>query len=67
VPHEEALARKGESQDLLWKFNIPSVERLKVLKLLDEHNINAFSLFGSEDSLMETVALRELHFREREL
>jgi hypothetical protein len=65
APHEEALACADESQDLLWKFNIPSVERLKVLKLLDEHNINAFSLFGSEDSLMETVALRELHFRER--
>jgi hypothetical protein len=51
-------------QDVLWKFNIPATERMKVLKLLDEHNLNAFSLLGSEESLMETLALRELSFRE---
>jgi hypothetical protein len=51
-------------QDVLWKFNIPSTERLKVLRLLnDDYNINAFSLFGSEESLMETMALRELDLR----
>ncbi len=60
--HEEAIAEGDDSQDLLWKFTIPSTERLKVLKLLDEHNINAFSLFGSEESLMETIKLRELYF-----
>jgi hypothetical protein len=53
-------------QDLLWKFNIPTSERLKVLKFLDAHNLNAFSLFGSEESLMETMALRELEFREKD-
>jgi hypothetical protein len=42
------------------KINIPSTERHKVLKILDEHNLNAFSLFGSEESLMETLAMREL-------
>jgi hypothetical protein len=44
----------------LQKLNIPSTERQKVLKVLDEHNLNAFSLFGSEESLMETLAQREL-------
>jgi len=29
-----------------------------------EHNVNAFSLFGSEDSLMETMALRAFAFGE---
>ncbi len=61
--HEEAIAEGGDSQDLLWKFTIPSHERIQVLKLLDEHNINSFSLFGSEESLMETIKLRELYFR----
>jgi hypothetical protein len=27
---------------------------------LDEHNLNAYSLFGSEESLMEMMAPREL-------
>jgi hypothetical protein len=63
APHQDAFARNSESQDLLWKFNIPAAERLKVLKVLDDVNINAFSLFGSEEGLMETMALREFHFR----
>jgi hypothetical protein len=66
APHEKAFARCDSNQDVLWKFNIPSSERLKVLKLLDSYNINALSLFGSGESLMETMALRELHFRERD-
>ncbi len=66
-PHEGAFARNDPNQDLLWKFNIPATEGLKVLKMLDSYNLNAFSLFGSEESLMETMALRELHFREKEL
>ncbi len=39
---------------------MPSSERRKVLCLLDRYNLNAFSLLGSEESLMESVALREL-------
>lgn len=42
-----------------WKFTIPVTERMRVLAVLDEHNLNAFSLFGSEESLMETLAARE--------
>lgn len=67
APHEDAFAREDPDQDLLWKFNIPTTERFKVLEMLDDYNLNAFSLFGSEESLMETMALRELHFRERNL
>ncbi len=58
--HEDVFARGDANTDVLQKFNIPVTERLKVLKLLDEYNLNAFSLFGSEESLMETMALREL-------
>jgi hypothetical protein len=58
--HEKVFARTRRSQDFLWKFNIPSTERDRVLGLLDTHNLNAFSLFGSEESLMETLALRKL-------
>jgi hypothetical protein len=62
--HEDVF--KGDSeQDVLWKFNIPSKERLKVLRVLDRFNLNAFSLFGSEESLMDTVALRFFHLNRR--
>ena len=44
----------------LTKITIPSSERVKVLRLLDEHDLNSFSLFGSEESLMEKIALRTL-------
>jgi FRG domain len=64
--HEDAFVRNDEDQDWLYKFTIPSTERGKVLKNLDRYNINAYSLFGSEESLMETLALREIFFRERE-
>jgi len=47
----------------LRKFNIPGSERLKVLRELDEYNLNAHSLFGSEESLMETLALKTFELK----
>ena len=38
TPHESAFAAGEASQDLLWKFTIPSNERRKVLTYLDSHN-----------------------------
>jgi hypothetical protein len=32
---------------------------VKVLRELDEYNVNSFSLFGSEESLMDTLATQE--------
>jgi hypothetical protein len=46
----------------MWKFTIPAVERVKVLGMLDRFNLNAFSLFGTDESLAESVANRELIF-----
>jgi hypothetical protein len=61
--HEDVFARGASDQDILWKVNIPATERLKVLQQLDGYNLNALSLFGSEESLMETMAMRELYFK----
>ena len=65
--HERAFEdrRPGEEYPVnssIHKFNIPGSERKRVLKMLDEYNLNAFSLFASEESLMETLALRHLYF-----
>jgi len=62
--YEEAFYAHSLNQDRFWKFNIPSSERTKVLTLFDKYNLNALSLFESEESLMETLASREFQ-RER--
>ncbi len=49
-------------QGMCWKFTIPVTERPKVLKLLYDYNLSAFSLFDSQDSLMDTLAVREFLF-----
>lgn len=60
VSHEEIFAEPTTMQDQLWKFTLPATERCKVLKLLDTYNLNEFSLFQSEESLLKTIAVREL-------
>lgn len=47
------------SQDFLFKYDIPSSERIEVLRRLDEYNLNAFSLFDTEETLLETMWFRE--------
>jgi FRG domain len=58
-PHERVSDQGRSHQDVLHKIDIASVERIKVLRVLDDYNLNAFSLFHSEESLMETMWLRE--------
>jgi len=62
--HQLVFDRVRPGQDFLWRFDLPSEERIKVLRLLDEYNLNAFSLFDSEEALLETMWLREQAFRE---
>jgi hypothetical protein len=63
--HEDVFDQGSEDQDLLWKFNLPVSERTTVLQSLDLYNLNGYSLFGSEESLMETIAHREILFRNK--
>ncbi len=65
--HEKTFALKMVNQDILYKFNIPSTERSKVLKKLEEYNINSFALFGTEESLMSTMAMREIYLGKQNL
>jgi hypothetical protein len=60
--HQNVFQISGAEQDFLWKLSVPASERGKVLSSLDRYNLNAFSLFGSEESLMETLANRLLDF-----
>ena len=56
--HSSVFDKSEETQDRLWKFTVPSTEASAVLDRLDEYNINAFSLFQSEESLMASLARR---------
>ncbi|WP_025249560.1 FRG domain-containing protein [Pandoraea pnomenusa] len=63
-PHESAIG-KAAGQDVLIKFDIPASERKTALEMLDKFNLNAWSLMGSEEGLMETMAMRQFDFSER--
>jgi hypothetical protein len=53
--HQKVFDNPHPKQDFLGKFDIPSTERGKVMSLLDQYNLNAHSLFESEESLLETL------------
>ena len=60
-PHDSVFEVFGNRrrQDYVWKFVFPSTERTAILKSLDQYNLNAFSLFDSQETLLETMWLRE--------
>ena len=58
--HSSVFAQGIAGQDRLLRLTAPASESIKVLKQLDAYNINAFSLFQSEEALMDTVAARVL-------
>jgi hypothetical protein len=61
--HEEAVGQGESGQDLITKYVLPKSERANVLERLDLMNVNAYSLFGHEESLMEMLAYREMERR----
>jgi hypothetical protein len=63
-PHEEGIRDGVGLKGKFIKITIPATERLTALKHLDSMNINPFSLFGTEDSLVRTIARRELEFKD---
>lgn len=61
VGHEEVFKVRDAGQDVLFKFLIPSFERMKILSMLNsDFNINPFSLFHSTDSLVKTIGLERI-------
>lgn len=63
--HEDAFRNDNSlvDQGTLTKYMLPFGERAKVLKQLHRMNVTAFSLFGSEESLMETLAYEEIEVK----
>ena len=59
--HHEVFDRKEKDQDVLLKVTLKSGMKDEALRELDRYNLNAYSLFGSQEALMRTMARRELH------
>jgi hypothetical protein len=57
--HEDVFNKNDPKQDLLKKYILPFSEKNKFLEKLDLMNINAYSLFDNEESLMNTLSIRE--------
>lgn len=52
-------SEKLQDNQAIKKFILPSTERLRVLDMLNEQNINAYTLFGNEEGIMQTLANRQ--------
>ncbi|MDQ6967593.1 MAG: hypothetical protein Q9M14_02785 [Mariprofundaceae bacterium] len=60
--HEKALEKTSGRQDIMQKFVLPANLRAEVLAELDAMNINAYTLYGSEEGLAEMLANREYKY-----
>ncbi len=60
VSHESAFGEPESGQDILIKLTIPSSERKTALDYLYEYNITRFSLFQTEEALVQTLAFSEI-------
>jgi hypothetical protein len=49
------------------EVTIPAIERVKAPGMLDRFNLNAFSLLGTDESLAESLANREIIFNGTDL
>jgi len=61
--HEEAFEKTGDEQDILHKYTIPAELRSEVLAKLDSMNINAYTLYDSEEGLAEMLANRKYKYQ----
>jgi hypothetical protein len=60
--YKDAANAHNTNQDIIRKYTLPTSERAKVLQILNRYNINDFSLFESEESLMKTMAMKAFDF-----
>jgi hypothetical protein len=56
--HHTVAPMNVKKQDILIKITIPLSDRIVALKQLEDYNINHYTLFQSEDSLVRSLGLR---------
>jgi len=67
LPHETTMGGAHYKNGELFKIRIPASERTSALAHLDLMNINAYSVLGSEESLIRSIARRECLFKSWEV
>jgi hypothetical protein len=65
--HEDPNLMSEDNGAYISKIEIPASERVNALHNLDTLNINSYSLFGSEESLLETLFLRKYVRAQRQI
>jgi hypothetical protein len=58
--HENVVSLNSDRQDILWRLDVPIGERHYFLAKLELMNINSFSLFQTEDKLMEHIYISDI-------
>jgi LytS/YehU family sensor histidine kinase len=58
VKHEQGLNRNDSNQDVITKYVLPVTLRKEVMGKLDLMNINEYSLFSEDESLVKSLANR---------
>jgi hypothetical protein len=56
--HHDILAQPSDQQDTLVRITLPASEKKAALSDLQAHNINQYTLFGTEDALAKTIAMK---------
>jgi hypothetical protein len=57
-PHEDVFGMTHYTPDVLIKITIPIPQRSRILRELNDYNINHYTLFQSEDSLVKTLGMK---------
>jgi hypothetical protein len=63
VPHKDVFDLKYERQDLLIKIELSYSMRKSALEHMNEYNINHFTLFQSEDSLIKSIETKKFDLK----
>lgn len=61
--HEQVYKAGDPRQDVLVKIVLPAKLRREALSVLDTYNINHFTLFQSEDSLIKAIETKEFDIK----
>lgn len=67
VSHEEVFQNPTPNQDILVEYTLPKSMSQEAVRHFNLNNINHFNLFQTEDSLVRTLALREIERHSKEL
>jgi len=60
--HEAHIEDRSLGRYIRKKYTLPISEKEKVLEILDKRCVNEFTTYGTEDSLLKTLAMREMFY-----